>query len=86
MTMKQNKFAISLTIGGKTYESSGETMLEALTALTRPAKIMAKGVLKLMNGDLKKELLLTPLRVKQLFFTSRGAKEVKAKQLEAGMK
>lgn len=89
MTRKQTKtakYALSLKIGDRVYQSSGMSPIEALDALERPPKIMAKAVLTVTNGNLKKELLLQPLKIKRLFFNSGGVQAVIAKQLFAFMK
>lgn len=86
MTKKQTKYALTLKMGDKIYKSSGTTPIEALDALERPQKIMAKGVLTITNGSMQKELLLQPPKIKRLFYNSGGIQAVIAKQLFAFMK
>jgi hypothetical protein len=82
----KSNFSITLQLGNKTYKSSGATPTEALGALPKPNKIMAKGVVTVTAGKVKKELLLPPVKVKPLFYNSSGVQEVKAKQLFSLMK
>lgn len=79
-------YTISLKLGDKTLVGKGDTVLDALLALPKPDKIMAKGQLVISDGEKKKEQLLSPVKVKQLFYTSRAMAEVKAKQLGLGLK
>lgn len=80
------QFSISLTIGGKTYKGSGATPAEALSALSHPPKLMAKGIVCVSHGSARKEILLTPLMLKKLFYPSPSLRAVKAKQIFASMK
>lgn len=58
---------MSLKLGGEIYESSGETVADALVALPRPEKILGKGVLTIKSGKKTKEMLMFPRRLNRLF-------------------
>lgn len=79
-------YTLTLTMGDKVYKSSGISPTEALGNLEKPAKIMSKGTLKITSGELYKELLMQPVRIKRLFYHSRGVQDVIAKQLFTVMK
>ncbi len=66
--MKQPKYAISLTIGDKTFKGSGLTPLEALQVIPSPSKIITKGFLTISYGKLKKEMFFPPSKLKRLFY------------------
>jgi hypothetical protein len=78
------KFKISLTLGDKVYTGKGETALDALRAIERPAKIQTKGIFVVSQGKLKKQMLLTVPRLKRFFYPS--AQPILIKQLVTGMK
>lgn len=86
MAKKKTSFSITLQIGDQTYTATGETALAALQSLKKPAKIMAKALVTIRNGSLKKERIYYPVQAKRLFHTSTTAQEIQAKLLEAGMK
>lgn len=79
-------FSLTLVMGGRTYSGVGATEADALSNLERPNKIMAKGVLTVSSGDSKKVIAMTPLRIKQLFLTSRSLRAIRAKTVFAATK
>lgn len=79
-------FSIKLVLGDKTYTSKGTTAFDALSALQKPEKIMAKGVLTLTHGTISKTILMYPPRLKRLFYGSDLFKEIQAKSLRLGLK
>ncbi len=79
-------YLITLTLSGKDYLGKGATMVEALTNLTKPDKLMGKAILKLKHGERKQEHLLQPARLKRFFYTSQSSKQIQAKQLELSLK
>ena len=60
-------------------------MLEALQSLEHPGKIMAKGILTVSRGEKRRQILMMPMKVKQLFYTGPSLLAVKAKQLSKGL-
>lgn len=78
--------SITLTIGKDVYRGAGPTPTEALGALKRPAKIMSKGTVSVSMGSAVKSMLLQPVKIKRLFYNSRGVQDIIAKQLFALMK
>lgn len=80
------EYSLTLKLGNDVYKGEGETMLAALQSLQKPAKIMLKGILTVRVGEKTREIVLLPIKVKQLFFTSAGMQAVKAKQLAMCMK
>lgn len=82
----KNGFSISLTLGGKTYTSSGETAFDALHAFVKPEKLTAKGIVTVEREGLKKTLLMTPVQLKRFFYQSPAMQRVRAKQLDIGLK
>lgn len=83
---KKATYSLTLVMGGKTYKGTGETGADALNNLTKPDKIMAKGILTASSGKLSKDISMTPLRIKQLFLTSRSLRAIRAKTVFAAMK
>lgn len=77
-------FCISLAVGGKHFESKGDSALVALETLEQPAKIFSKGVLTITYGERKNELLLQPVQIKRLFY--KVARPFIAKNLVMGLK
>lgn len=82
---KATPFEITLKLGDETYQSSGATVTDALSALTHPQKIMAKGILTVRQGDLSKTQLMMPVRLKRLFY-NKYFQQIMAKNLALGMK
>ena len=58
---------IILEVGGKTYKSSGETILEAMNLLEKPAFIKARGVLRVEQGGLKTKRRMNVMQIRRLF-------------------
>lgn len=83
---KKDEFSISLNIGGQIYKSTGATPVEALSSLPKPPKIFLKGIVTISDGAKTKELLLQPVKIKQLFYHSQGVMAVKAKTLFMALK
>ncbi len=77
-------YTFSLKLGGETYEGTGATPLEALQAVPRPPKFTTKGILTISHGELKKQLLFMPARLKRMFYPN--AQRVLVKWLAAGLK
>lgn len=78
---KTEKYSVTLVIGDKTYRGSGATPFEALYSLQKPVKNMSKGILTVSHGDNTRSVPITPVRIKQLFFTGKSLLEVKAKMV-----
>lgn len=83
---KKSQFSISLNLGGKVFKSTGTTPVEALNSLPKPDKIFLKGIVTVSDGTHTKEMLMQPVKVKQLFYYSAGIQAVKAKQLFMALK
>jgi hypothetical protein len=79
-------YSITLTFGGKQYKGSGSSPGEALASLERPPKLMAKGLVAVEYDGLKKQMLMSPVQLKRLFYNSPGIAAVKAKQIFMLMK
>ena len=82
---KNPKYILELTMGDDQYKAKGDTVFEALLSLKKPSKIMAKGILTVSHGKNQKVLPMSPVRIKQLFFTGKSLLEVKAKQIGMGV-
>jgi hypothetical protein len=78
----ESVFSIRLQIGKNVYENTGSTMLEAINGLDVPEKMVLKGILDIAHGYKKKNILLTPMRMRQLFNPSPSFRAVTAKQLQ----
>jgi hypothetical protein len=61
-------FTISVRLGGKTIEATGDTMFEAMNKLPMPHKIVTKGVVTVGLGDKTREIMLMPSQLKRLFY------------------
>lgn len=71
----------TLKISGKTYESKGKTVLEAITSL-KPEIARGMGLLTITNGEATKEKVLTSHTVRGMFgAVSRLQKEVALKNI-----
>lgn len=66
--VKEPRCTVVVTINGKSYTGKGNTVLEALRSIPKPAKIMAKGTVKVSDGDKSNEIQLTTVRMKRLFY------------------
>lgn len=77
-------FTITATFGDQLYKGTGATILEALKAVPRPAKITTKGMVQVTDGTRSKNLPLTVLRAKHFFYPI--AQVFIAKQLSVGLK
>jgi hypothetical protein len=75
---------LKLKLGVNEISSEGDTALEALTSMERPTKIFTKGLLTVRQGERSRELPLTLVRVKRLFYPL--AQRYIAKQLIFGLK
>jgi len=75
----KKSYRISLALGGQTYVGEGVTLLDALTNLERPSKLMGKAVLRVTNGERTIEQLLLPYRLKM--FLRPNAIKYQAKNL-----
>jgi hypothetical protein len=80
--IEPTEYFLQLEVGGQIYFGDGLSMLEALTNLEQPAKIVSKGVLRIQVGDKKRERPMIIPQMKRLFFPI--AQVVIAKQLEQG--
>ena len=61
-------FTITVNTGDKVITGSGESLYEALKALTPPEKIVKKTIVTLSSGDKTKEILFTVPKAKRIFF------------------
>ena len=61
-------YSILINIGDKEYKGTGETMLEALTALPMPEKIMSKSIVTIAKDEKTHEMPYAPVRLKRLFW------------------
>ena len=80
----KDEFKFSFNIGGLVYEGKGATPLEALQAVIPPTKIMSKGVLTVSEGEKKKVLVFTPIRLRRVFY--RSAQPLLIKYLSMSLK
>lgn len=78
-------YKITLTLGRAVYESTGPTLLDALTRLEHPRKIVGKGFLTISNGEKRVEQMMMPTRLKRMFW-NRNFQAVHAGMLERIMK
>lgn len=83
---RKSPYTLTLKIGADTFKGSGATPGDALANLEKPTKLMAKGILVVEHEGKKKELAMTPVQMKSLYFTSRVLLDVKAKWIFAGLK
>lgn len=79
----EEKYVISLQLGGKTLVGKGATTLEALRNIPVPEKIVGKGIIEITHGDKKKEMLFMPARLKRLFYPN--AQPILVKWLSLGI-
>lgn len=84
ITLATPAYELVLEIGGKMYTSSGESMLDALSSLPRPAKIVSKAQLFIRSGTKQRMLLLLIPQTKRLFYPL--TQQVLAKQFLIGLK
>lgn len=84
-TIKPTPVTITLQLGDQTYTSSGATVVDALTALPKPDKIMTKGVLTVSQGKASRKQLFMPVRLKRLFY-NKYFQAIQAKNLALGLK
>ena len=68
LSTKERPFTLSLKLGNEVYESSGATMLEALTNLPKPPKILLKGIFTVKKGENVRTTILFPVKLKRLFW------------------
>jgi hypothetical protein len=80
----KSPYVFSFNIGGIIFKGEGTTPLEALRAVPRPEKIMAKGVLTITHGEEKKEMLFMVPRLKRLFYFN--AQPILIKWIAQGLK
>lgn len=85
-TPTKSPFVITLKIGSDTLTGKGETAFDALNTLKVPEKIVGKGFLTIECGKAKREMMLLPVRLKRLFYSSRNTRIINAKALSLGMK
>lgn len=78
------QFVIKFTTGDQIYEGKGATVLEALQAVPRPAKIVAKGYVQISDGTKSKNMPMNVERSKRFFYPM--AQVFIAKQLSLGLK
>lgn len=83
--MKETPYIITLKLGEETFKGQGETVADALVSMPRPEKIMAKGILTISQGNLKREMLMFPQRLKRLFY-NKHYQIIQAKWLGQGLK
>ncbi len=83
-TVVAPQFTITFTAGDQIYKGEGATILDALRAIPRPAKITTKGYVRVTDGTREKNLPLTVERAKRFFYPI--AQTFVAKQLAYGLK
>jgi len=66
--LQKTPYVLELALGNETIVSKGDTMLDALKAMTLPTKVTTKTFVTVSHGDLKKKLFFTPAKVKRLFY------------------
>ena len=76
-------YEIVLTVDGKMYSSSGESMQEALDSLPRPPKIFLKGSLMVRKDERSRTLPYTRAQILRLYYPL--AQKILAKQLAYGL-
>lgn len=81
---KNDSYKVSVAIGNNIIIGTGNTALEALVNLPRPAKVMNKTVLTATHGEKRTELLMMPARAKRIFY--QFAQPFLAKHLEMLLK
>lgn len=74
-------YTLSLTVGGVTNKSSGETVADALNDLLAPAKLTNKGSLTVSKGEKSRDYALTLPRLKK-FLASKVLRQQFAKWAE----
>lgn len=84
MPRKPN-YHLILQIGSKVYKSSAPTILEALSKLSKPEKIMMWGMLSIKYGKKEVTYRFTIPRLKRLFYAPKY-QEIHAKQLNLLLK
>ena len=80
-----DKYQLTLDIGGKTYMSYGDTLLEAINSLPKPEFIKTRSVLKVECGEKKLTRGLNILQLRRLLGKD-FVRQVQAKQLERFMR
>lgn len=75
----EKRYIIKALYAGKTYESHGYTVLEALTDLKIPGRVRGRVILVFTKGDLKKEWVMPLHAVLRMFSPSRIVREVSLK-------
>lgn len=60
-------YSLSLKVGNETFESSADTMSDAIRNLPKPPSLMHKGVLTITGPARSKTLLMMPPRMKRLW-------------------
>ena len=81
---KKPPYSITLQLADKTFKGQGESVAEALISMPKPEKIMAKGIVTVANGSLKKQILMYPMRLKRLFYNKHFL-VIQAKNLSIGL-
>lgn len=80
-----SEYTITVKLGDKTYKGQGSTALAALSNIPKPTKIMNKGIITVEHGNLRRELMFMPVRLKRLFYSSPNFQAIHAKQLGFGL-
>ena len=75
---------LTLSVGINQYIGEGTSILEALTNLEKPAKIVAPGFLTVRCGTIGRQVSLRVPQIKRLFYPL--ARITIAKQLSFGLK
>ena len=84
VTPPEPVFTVTYTQADQIYKGKGPTVLAALQAVPRPAKITTKGYIQITDGTRSKNLPLTVDRAKRFFYPM--AQAFLAKQLALGLK
>lgn len=74
-------YTVTLTLGDVTLSGTGDTVLQALEAIDRPAKITTKAILSVSNGEKTSVQVLSIPRTKRMFYPL--AQAVISKQLQS---
>lgn len=78
---KTDEYKLSIKILGRTYESNGKTMIEALNKLDIKNVKGVRGIITVEHGQIKKDRILMPLQANRLFNSYGLMKEIAIKNI-----
>lgn len=78
-------FTVTLTIAGQTWTGQGVDLVEALTNLPKPEKMMLRGDVTITDGTRSNTLSFYPKDLKRLF-VNKNHLNVRVKSLMMGLK